>query len=102
VGSSRFSIFFDLLDLLLPLLGLRHRRPERLSTAAGKFSRASDADFHQCPTHRTASLLPQSRPIGKSKEIAARVARFRAMQQKFKREREEFFRGTIQNARDGN
>jgi hypothetical protein len=30
------------------------------------------------------------------------VERFRAMQQKFKREREEFFRRTIQNAYDGN
>jgi hypothetical protein len=33
------------------------------------------------------------------KEIAARVASFRATQEKFEREREEFFVTTLQNAR---
>lgn len=32
-------------------------------------------------------------------EIAARVAAFRATQEKFKREREEYFVSTLQNAR---
>jgi hypothetical protein len=32
-------------------------------------------------------------------EIAARVARFKAMQAKFQREREEYFETTLQNAR---
>jgi chorismate mutase len=32
-------------------------------------------------------------------EIVARVARFRATQEKFKREREEYFVATLQNAR---
>ena len=32
-------------------------------------------------------------------EIAARVARFKATQEKFKREREEFFTTTLENAR---
>jgi hypothetical protein len=32
-------------------------------------------------------------------EIAARVAAFRAMQEKFKREREEYFVSTLENAR---
>ena len=34
-------------------------------------------------------------------EIAARVARFKATQQKFEREREEYFVTTLENARSG-
>ena len=34
-------------------------------------------------------------------EIAARVARFKATQEKFKREREEYFATTLENARFG-
>jgi chorismate mutase len=34
-------------------------------------------------------------------EIAARVASFKATQQKFEREREEFCRATLQNAHEG-
>jgi len=34
-------------------------------------------------------------------EIAARVARFKATQQKFEREREEYCRTTLRNAREG-
>jgi len=34
-------------------------------------------------------------------EIAARVARFKATQEKFKREREEYFTTTLENARLG-
>jgi hypothetical protein len=34
-------------------------------------------------------------------EIAARVASFRATQEKFRREREEFFAATLENARYG-
>jgi chorismate mutase len=34
-------------------------------------------------------------------EIAARVASFRATQEKFKREREEYFAATLDNARHG-
>jgi chorismate mutase len=34
-------------------------------------------------------------------EIAARVANFRATQEKFKREREEYFVTTLENACDG-
>jgi len=35
----------------------------------------------------------------KRQEIAARVARFKATQEKFKREREEYFVTTLENAR---
>jgi hypothetical protein len=35
------------------------------------------------------------------KAIAARVANFKAMQQKFEREREEYFTTTLRNAREG-
>ncbi|HET7886878.1 MAG TPA: hypothetical protein VFL62_11680 [Bradyrhizobium sp.] len=34
-------------------------------------------------------------------EIAARVANFKATQEKFKREREEYFTSTLENARHG-
>lgn len=34
-------------------------------------------------------------------EIANRVASFKATQEKFEREREEYFVATLQNARDG-
>ena len=34
-------------------------------------------------------------------EIAARVASFKATQEKFRREREEYCRTTLENARDG-
>ena len=34
-------------------------------------------------------------------EIAARVASFKATQEKFKREREEYFVTTLENARNG-
>jgi len=34
-------------------------------------------------------------------EIAARVASFRAMQEKFQREREEYFVTTLEKARNG-
>jgi chorismate mutase len=34
-------------------------------------------------------------------EIAARVANFKATQEKFKREREEYFVTTLENARNG-
>jgi hypothetical protein len=33
-------------------------------------------------------------------EIAARVARFKATQEKFRRERDEYFTTTLENARD--
>jgi chorismate mutase len=35
------------------------------------------------------------------KEIAARVASFKATQEKFRREREEYFVATLENARNG-
>jgi chorismate mutase len=35
------------------------------------------------------------------KEIAARVASFKATQEKFRREREEYFVTTLENARNG-
>ncbi len=41
----------------------------------------------------------QQRKARERDEIAARVAAFRATQEKFKREREEFFVSTMENAR---
>ena len=35
------------------------------------------------------------------KEIAARIASFKATQEKFQREREEYYVTTLQNARNG-
>ena len=41
----------------------------------------------------------EQRKIREREEIAARVATFRATQEKFKREREEYFVSTLENAR---
>ena len=41
----------------------------------------------------------QQRIAGEREEIAARVANFKATQEKFEREREEFFVTTLDNAR---
>ena len=43
----------------------------------------------------------EQRKIREREEIAARVAAFRATQEKFKREREEYFTTTLDNARHG-
>jgi chorismate mutase len=41
----------------------------------------------------------QDRLAGEREEIAMRVANFRATQEKFEREREEYFVATLKNAR---
>lgn len=41
------------------------------------------------------------RPASARAEIAARVASFKAMQEKFQRERDEYFAATLENARNG-
>jgi hypothetical protein len=41
----------------------------------------------------------QQRIARERKEIAARVAKFKATQEKFAREREEYFASTLENAR---
>jgi hypothetical protein len=43
----------------------------------------------------------QDRRVREREEIAARVARFKATQERFKREREEYFFTTLQSARRG-
>ena len=43
----------------------------------------------------------QDRRSAEREEIAARVANFKATQEKFKREREEYFSTTLENARHG-
>jgi hypothetical protein len=44
---------------------------------------------------------PQDRLTLEREEIAARVASFKATQEKFEREREEYFVTTLENARNG-
>ena len=44
---------------------------------------------------------PQDNAALERKEIAARVASFKATQEKFEREREEYFVTTLENARSG-
>jgi chorismate mutase len=48
-----------------------------------------------------ATTEPQDRLALERKEIAERVARFKATQEKFEREREEYFVTTLENARHG-
>jgi hypothetical protein len=43
----------------------------------------------------------QDRLAREREEIAARVASFKATQEKFEREREEYFVATLENARSG-
>jgi chorismate mutase len=43
----------------------------------------------------------QDRLAQEREEIATRVANFKATQQKFEREREEFFAATLENVRHG-
>ena len=43
----------------------------------------------------------QDRLAQEREEIAARVANFKATQEKFEREREEYFVTTLENARSG-
>ena len=43
----------------------------------------------------------EDRRVREREEIAARVASFKATQEKFKREREEYFVTTLENARNG-
>jgi hypothetical protein len=50
---------------------------------------------------RTGMTEREKRLAKEREEIAARVASFKAMQQKFEREREEFCRATLRNAREG-
>jgi chorismate mutase len=44
-------------------------------------------------------MTDQDNAASERQEIAARVARFKATQEKFKREREEYFVTTLENAR---
>jgi chorismate mutase len=44
---------------------------------------------------------PQDRLAREREEIARRVANFKATQEKFEREREEYFVATLENARNG-
>jgi hypothetical protein len=44
-------------------------------------------------------IEPQDNAALEREEIAARVASFKATQEKFKREREEYFVTTLENAR---
>ena len=45
--------------------------------------------------------INQEQLSGAREEIAARIASFRATQEKFEREREEYFNTTLRNAREG-
>jgi chorismate mutase len=48
------------------------------------------------------AMTEQSDRLARAREeIAARVANFKATQQKFEREREEYFVTTLENARNG-
>ena len=44
-------------------------------------------------------MTDQDNATSERQEIAARVARFKATQEKFRREREEYFVTTLENAR---
>jgi chorismate mutase len=53
-------------------------------------------------TQKGWAMTEQSDRLARAREeIAARVASFKATQQKFEREREEYFVTTLENARNG-
>jgi chorismate mutase len=52
-------------------------------------------------SERLANARAEIRLANARAEIAARVASFKAMQEKFQREREEYFVTTLENARSG-
>jgi hypothetical protein len=53
-------------------------------------------------THKGWAMTEQEQRLARARdEIASRVASFKATQEKFKREREEYFETTLENARNG-
>lgn len=63
------------------------------------FARANDGEANQ--TRRMAMTEKEERLARDRAEIAARVASFRKTQQKFEREREEYYETTLANALNG-
>jgi hypothetical protein len=61
----------------------------------------SDSIIEKQGRARTSMTEREKRLAREREEIAARVASFKATQQKFEREREEFCRATLRNAREG-
>jgi hypothetical protein len=59
-------------------------------------------DSTESPSDRGMGMTEKEKLLAEEREeIAARVARFRATQAKFEREREEYYTKTLQAARSG-
>jgi hypothetical protein len=60
------------------------------------------ANRHGTRTKKRIGMTEQEERLARErKEIAARIASFKATQEKFKREREEYYVTTLENARNG-
>jgi hypothetical protein len=77
---------------LTPSFGTSHSRPN----LDRQYWRDPNQDQKGWAMTEQSERLP-----GVRAEIAARVARFKAMQEKFEREREEYCVTTLENARNG-
>lgn len=72
-------------------LGLRNRAPFRHANACVTAPQIRQEEM---------DMTEQQERLAKERaEIAARVARFKATQEKFERERDEYFVATLRNAR---
>jgi hypothetical protein len=77
---------------------VQRRVPIRASIATAN----ADGTRFKNTTQKGWAMTEQNERLARAREeIAARVASFKATQQKFEREREEYFVTTLENARNG-
>jgi hypothetical protein len=82
-------VFVFLRTVTIPRRRLRIRAPIKTANGDGT-------------TQKGWAMTEQQDRLARAREeIAARVASFKATQQKFEREREEYFATTLENARNG-
>ena len=77
----------------------------KLDALADKMKRVSEPPHYsnQASNKKGMGMTePKDRIAQEREEITARIARFRATQARFEREREEFFKTTLENARRSN
>lgn len=88
-------LFINDVHFTIPRSSLRNRAPIEAANDHGTDSSESQSRNGMGMTEQ------EQRLANEREEIAARVASFKAMQEKFRREREEYFTATLRNAREG-
>jgi hypothetical protein len=80
----------------------KQARPTQSCNAMSQFAPQSKAPMDAGPESKGMGMTElQDRLAQEREEIVTRVASFRATQQKFEREREEYFAATLENALQG-